>query len=79
MTEAMRIDDAKIGGTDCFRIEGKFAEDPITIWIDKMAYSVRRIDEAHEFDDFSTSETTTYEPLLDIEVADELLDLNLPK
>jgi hypothetical protein len=44
MTEAKRIGDDKYGKSDCFRVEGKTAEYPVTLWIDKETFLVRKID-----------------------------------
>lgn len=54
-------------------------DDPITLWIDKKSYLVRRIDEQATFDTFRTQMTTTYEPVIDGEIADKLLEFDPPQ
>lgn len=77
--DARRIDDATFDNVDCFRIEGKFLDDPMTLWIDKASFLVRKIDEQNDFGDFQTEETTTYDPVVDGEVPEELLAFNPPE
>lgn len=79
LTEAKRIDDAKLDKVKCFRIEGKFADSPITLWIDQKNFLVRRIDSQGTFDLFRTEETTTYEPAIDEEIPEKKLEFGLPK
>jgi len=79
MTEAKRIADAKLQKVDCFRIEGKFAGRPTTLWIDQKKFLVRRIDAQMKFDDFRTETTTTYDPAIDEAVPDKKLEFDPPK
>lgn len=79
MTEAKRVDDAKFDNVDCFRIEGKCADSPTTLWIDQKTFLVRRIDAQSRFDDFRTEETTTYDPVIDEEIPDKKLEFDPPK
>jgi hypothetical protein len=53
--EGKRVEDAKLDKVDCFRIEGKFAGNPTTIWIDKKTFLVLRIDEQMKFDALCSS------------------------
>lgn len=78
ITEAQRIDDAEIGGVNCYRIQGKFVNDPITIWIEANTFLVRRIETQHTFTDFSTETVTTYMPVVNGVVADDMLAFNPP-
>ncbi len=78
ITEASRIEDAKLDETECFRVHGNFDDSPVTLWIEKETYLVRRIDEETKFEDFQTVDTTTYEPVVDGEIADNLLEYNPP-
>jgi len=73
------VQDADLDGIACFRIDGKYAGDPITVWIEKNTYLVRRIDEQHQFDDFRTEERTTYDPVMDVEIPEEMLEFDPPK
>ena len=79
MTEAKRVEDAKLDKVDCFRIEGKFADRPTTLWIDQKTFLVRRIDAQKKFDNFRTEETTTYDPVIDEEMPDKKLEFDPPK
>jgi outer membrane lipoprotein-sorting protein len=80
MTEAKRVEDSKLGKVDCFRIEGNFVKDhPITIWIDKKTFLVRRIDSRQKFAAFCTEETTSYDPVFDEEIPDRKLEFDPPK
>jgi outer membrane lipoprotein-sorting protein len=78
MTEAKRIEDATLQKVDCFRIEGKFGESPMTLWLDKKTFLVLRIDSQQKIKDFRIEETTTYEPVIDAEIADKMLEFNAP-
>jgi hypothetical protein len=74
------VEDSKLGKVDCFRIEGDFVEDtPMTIWIDKKTFLVRRIDSQKKFDAFRTEETTSYDPVFDGEIPDKKLEFDPPK
>ena len=79
MTETKRIDDAKVGEVECMRIEGKFADSPMTLWLDKQTFLVRRIDLTMKLTGFRTETTTTYEPVINEEIADKLLKFDPPK
>ena len=79
LTEAKRIEDAKLGKVDCIRIAGKFADSPMTIWIDQKTFVVRRIDDQKKFDNFRTERTTTYDPAIDEEIPEKDLKFDPPK
>ena len=79
ISDAKRIEDGKIDKVECFRLEGKYVNNPITLWIDNKSYLVRRIDEQATFDTFCTEETTTYEPVIDGEITDKMLEFDPPK
>jgi hypothetical protein len=78
MTEIKRISNMTLEKFDCCRVEGKVGESPTTLWIDQKSFVVRRIDEQTEFATFRTERTMTYEPMLDGEIADELLEFGAP-
>jgi outer membrane lipoprotein-sorting protein len=78
MTEAKRIEDAKLGNVECFRIEGKYAGRPRTLWVDKKAFLVRRIDAQYKYDNCRVEQTTTYDPVIDKEITEKLLEFNPP-
>ena len=79
LTEAKRIDDAKVGVTDCYRVQGKFGNSPHTLWVEKSSYLLRRIDSTMTFPDFHTEETTTYDPVVDGAVDASLLKFDPPE
>jgi hypothetical protein len=78
MTDVKRIADATLGGVDCFRVEGTYANVPRTVWVEQKTFLVRRIEFESTFPSFRTQETTTYEPVVDKPVAQELLEFNPP-
>jgi hypothetical protein len=77
--DAKLIEDGMLDEVECFRLEGKFVDDPITLWIGRKSYLVRRIDEQATFDTFRTEVTTTYEPVIDGEITENLLEFDPPK
>jgi outer membrane lipoprotein-sorting protein len=79
ITQAQRFDDEEINGINCYRIQGNFASDLATIWIDTKTFLIRRIKTQHTFPDFSTETVTTYMPIADGAVADDLLAFNPPQ
>jgi outer membrane lipoprotein-sorting protein len=79
LSDAKRAKDAKLDTVDCFRIEGKFAGSPMTLWIEQKSLLVRRIETQKRFDDFRTETTTTYDPAIDEEIPDKKLEFDPPK
>jgi outer membrane lipoprotein-sorting protein len=77
--EATRVEDAKLGKTMCFCIEGKYGDSPTTLWIDQKTSLVRRIDEQTKFDNFRTEASTIYDPVIDEEIPDKKLEFDFPK
>ena len=77
ITEAERIEDAKFDEVDCFRIQGSVGS-PMTIWVDKKTFLLRRIDSQTKFDDFRTEQTTTYEPVINGKIPDKMLKFDPP-
>lgn len=51
----------------------------MTLWVDKATFLVRRIDAQHKFTGFRTEETTTYDPVVNAQITDELLEFDPPK
>ncbi len=78
ITEAQRIGDTDINSISCYRIQGKFAGDPIILWIEANTFLVRRIETQHTFTDFSTETVTTYSPFMNGDVPDDVLAFNPP-
>jgi hypothetical protein len=83
ITETKLAEDDKLGKVECFLIEGMWADRPITLWIDKKSYLVRRTDERYEVKEangkaFRVEMTTTYDPIIDEKIADKLLEFDPP-
>ena len=72
-------DEQKLDDKDCFVIDAQFANQPIKIWIDKTRLLVLRIDQTSTYDDFSTVETTLYEPKVNEDVDEDQLIFDPPK
>ena len=77
--ELKRIDDVIFDKVDCFRIQGQSVGSPMTIWVDKNTFLLRRIDAKRKFDDFRTERTTTYEPVINGEISDKMLEFDPPR
>ncbi len=73
VAQARLLEDALVGASACFRVTGTYADWPITLWIDKGSYLVRRIDLTTEISGGPVDHTTTYEPVLDGEVTEAML------
>ena len=78
ITDARRMGDAKLGETDCFRVQGTYVNAPVTLWIEKKSFLVRRMDSRNEFKDFRTEGTTVYDSTVNGEIPDELLRFDPP-
>ncbi len=78
MTELERLKDADHGTVSCFRIRGKYAHIPRTIWIDRNTFLVRMIEDQRRFDGFRTENTTTYQPVIDSEIPKHDLEFDPP-
>jgi hypothetical protein len=79
MKEAKRIDDGKLDGAPCYRIQGKDGSgNPMTLWVDQKTFLVRRIDTEMTFTHFRTKRTATYQPAIDEEVPETLLEFDVP-
>ncbi len=80
ITEPKRLADAKIDNVDCFVLDGQFGDRPMTLWIDKQTFLVRRIAERDKLDFMTRVEiTTTYDPIIDDVVPDEKLVFDCPQ
>ncbi|UCG32133.1 MAG: DUF2092 domain-containing protein, partial [Phycisphaerales bacterium] len=75
------IGEGKVGENECYRIEGKHprVSRPRTLWIGREDYILRRIDEQKDIQDFRSETTTTYEPVINAEVTDEMLKFDPPE
>lgn len=74
-----RISDDIIDKVNCFRIHDLILGSPVTFWIGKKTFLLRKIHMEKEFEDFRTQETTTYKPVLNGKVMDIMLEFNPPK
>jgi len=72
LADPTRLPDEAVDGTPCFKLQGKFADQPTTLWLDKETYLVRRIVE----DTKLAITTTVYRPLVDKEIPAEELEFN---
>lgn len=79
MTDVRRLDDERLAGVDCFRIAGLYADDPMTLWIDRKSFLVRQILKHDQFSDFSTVATTTYDPVVNTTIPDGDLAFDPPE
>jgi outer membrane lipoprotein-sorting protein len=71
-------DERQLGTHACHRIVGKWGGSPMTIWIDKQTHLVRRIDTSNRTPDVHVEHTTTYEPIIDEAITEELLEFDPP-
>ena len=74
-----RIGDDIFDEVDCFRIHDIILVSPVTFWIEKKTFLLRKIFREQEFEDFRTQQTTTYKPILNGKVMDNMLEFNPPK
>ena len=79
LTDVRRVGDARLGKAECYRVAGKFAANPMTLWIDKKTFLVRKIEQQMKFPDFRAEQTTTYEPVAGAEVPEAALDFHPPR
>jgi hypothetical protein len=74
MTDLIRLPDESLDGTPCFKLQGKFANRPTTLWLENATYLIRRIDQ----DTGLTKATTVYRPQAGIEIPAKELEFNAP-
>jgi outer membrane lipoprotein-sorting protein len=78
LKEAKRIKDDKIDKVECFRIEGKYADTPMTLWIDQKTFLVRRIVTRTQ-GEVRMEVTTSYTPAIDVKIEEKKLEFGYPK
>ena len=79
LSELKRIEDTAFDGSICFRLFGRFStESAMTLWIDNRTFLLRRIDSQRKSAQFNREQTTTYDPVLDSQVNDYLLEFSAP-
>jgi len=72
------LKEAKIGEVVCFRVNGKLVNSDTTIWIERSSFLVLKIEKENKFDDFRTESTTTYKPVLNEKIAEDVFKFNPP-
>jgi len=75
MTDLKRVPDETLGRTPCFKLEGRFANAPMTLWLEKSTYLVLRIAE----DTGLTKDTTVYRPQVHVEIPAKELEFGAPE
>lgn len=89
-----RLEDDVDRGVWCFRIRGKSRATPyertsgsvsvtvedetVTVWVDRSAFLLRRVEEEATLSTYRSVTTTTYTPEIDIEIPAEQLAFNPP-
>jgi len=73
----LREDDV-LGDVECFRLEFNFSNEKTILWIDKHTYLVRRIEHVLKSDGIYAEWTTTYNPTIDVEITDKMLEFDPP-
>ena len=90
-----RIEDGTERGVTCFRIVGKSRKTPytlsmgarvltvkeesVTLWIDRVAFLIRKVQETRTFDTYTSESTTTYNPDVDVEIPAAQLAFGAPE
>ncbi len=90
-----RIEDGTDRDVPCFRVTGKSRRTPytlsmgarvltvrdetVTLWIDRAAYLLRKVQETRTFDTYASESTTTYTPELDVEIPAAQLAFGAPE
>jgi hypothetical protein len=78
MKSATRLDDAKLGEINCFRVRGELGKSSITVWIDSKTLLIRKIEEAFDVDNSPAEQTTTYQPVINEQVPEQKLSFSPP-
>jgi len=79
ITEPKLIEDAMLEKMSCFRIQGQWGSALRTLWVDKKTFLVRKIVSQREGKSISTQTTTTYTPVINGEVTEQMLEFDPPK
>jgi RNA polymerase sigma factor (sigma-70 family) len=75
----VRGENEKVGGVDCIRIAGVQNGQAQTLWLDKTTFLVRQIYLERYIPGARTETTTTYNPVINVSIPDELLQLDIPE
>ena len=79
ITHPTRGSDSEIDAAPCFVIHGSYGDDPITLWIEKQTYLIRRIDSESTFDEFTSDDSTIYSASFDSKIDPEKLAFGIPQ
>ena len=74
-----RTVDEVIDGIDCYRIEDPNDYRDLTLWIDKEEFLLRKMYVEKDLKDSQAETITTYEPILNGEVTEKMLEFGSPK
>jgi outer membrane lipoprotein-sorting protein len=74
LSQLRRADDARVGEVDCVCLKSNSS---VTLWIDKKSFLLRKL-ESSTGDKFWLYQTTTYNPVINEELPEKLLELNPP-
>lgn len=81
LTDATRLEDARIDGFDCFQVQGfrwPNTGQPTTVWIDKDSFLIRRVYEEQEIQEVETKTTWFYQPAINVPVDKDALRFSRP-
>jgi hypothetical protein len=74
-----RLKDSTCGDSKCFLIRGKDSQgDILTLWIDEGSLLLRQIHSGHDFAGFQTEEITTYTPIVNDRIPEEVMAFSAP-
>jgi outer membrane lipoprotein-sorting protein len=79
LKNAKHVGDEMIGGSDCFRVDGTYVLGPMSLWVDKKLFVIRKAISQGTVGSVTYETTTTYEPEINSVVAAKMLDFNPPK
>lgn len=83
------IEEGMLNGVECYRIRGMHGHvenlralnlplNPLTIWIEKKSFLIRRVDDEVDLGDTHIQQTVLYNPSINRKVDDSLLEFNPP-
>lgn len=75
------LNDEKLNGVRCWRIEARSGDRTYLVWIDREQHLLRQVywERDSESADFSTRTTTTYHPQINVEIPASQFDFEPPK
>ena len=74
LSKPKRVNDEVVDGVECFQVSDPTDYRRLTLWIGKKGSLLRKIYREQDFGDFHLEETTVYNPGVNGEVKQELLD-----